>query len=257
MNKLENERLAESINLIDKKDSSSTNENSFNDHHLEEYPIDLNLERKYLDTYAYYFSNPNHSIDLKGYKISDGERTKNLISDLQNKVVYQSESTDESKLIDYKQDLNYIMNSKSTSNKMLENGETEMAIAEYKKIIKMIDKIEREISSLTKIEDKYLNDIFLQKKLIYSNLAMAYSKKHMFRESAEYDKRIIEEIDSNFDKSYARLVNSYIEMGNLNLALRYGNILKNNFSAETKQKYSSILNKLEQEEKKNDLVNIF
>ena len=56
---------------------------------------------------------------------------------------------------------------------------------------------------------------------ILSNIALSYNKKKNFLESTKYDKRIIDEIDPLFDKSYIRIIKSYQELGNMYLAQQY------------------------------------
>lgn len=246
--------ITESINFDEQEKAKSvisTKENSINDHKLDEYPLNFTTERRNLDTYAYYYDNPKRDIELKDYRVTDGDHCRNLINDLQNEIAYKSESVLDGKPIDYAQELNYILKGKEGANKKIDTNPTEAKL-EYKNLLRIISKIEREISEANR--NKTIEEILHQKKLIYSNLSMANVKLHLFKESAECDKKIIEEMDEKFDKSYARLINSYIEMDNLNLAERYASMLKTNFKPETVKRYDNILKRLEDAQLRNEQV---
>ena len=69
-------------------------------------------------------------------------------------------------------------------------------------------------------------DIKNLKKSIISNLALCYSKKENYGESVKYDEIIIFQMDKNYEKSYIRLIQSYISMNNAIRAEQIREIVK-------------------------------
>lgn len=117
------------------------------------------------------------------------ETVESVIEDAKNIVLNESESTFESKKPDYAEELERILKHKEFANKLIKEN-LEKASEEYNTIIKEIDSL---LSGCNE-QDKQTNEIkeiFNQKKLIYSNLALCYHKRHMFKESTQIDQLVI------------------------------------------------------------------
>ena len=83
-------------------------------------------------------------------------------------------------------------------------------------------------------------------------------KQQKYVPSIEIDKYIIENVDNKFDKSYARLISNYLSIDDLSDAKYYADQMKNLFNKEITDKYSDIINRLnEKEEQKNIFLKNF
>jgi tetratricopeptide (TPR) repeat protein len=222
-------------------------------HNLEDTTFDIEIEKKFLDSYALRHEDPKKLIKVKDYSVADVETSRNLFGKIQNEVITQSESTNEAKTVNWESDLKYIKEAKEQANKFI--NKPDMAMVEYLKILKEIDEIFAPIKEYHLFEiDANLRAIVDQKKLIMSNLALAYSKKGFHRDAIELDLKIIG-MDEKFDKSYARLVASYLQIDNLHEAQVYANKLRSSFNSETVAKYENILGKFDEAIKKSENVN--
>ena len=122
------------------------------------------------------------------------------------------------------------------------------AIKIYDKAIKIIYDYEDNPNKDTNILKQVVN----QKKLILSNKSQMLLKQKKYFPSIEIDKYIIENVDNKFDKSYARLISNYLSIDDLSDAKYYADQMKNLFNKEIMDKYSDIINRLnEKEENKN------
>ena len=122
------------------------------------------------------------------------------------------------------------------------------AIKIYDKAIKIIYDYEDNPNKDTNILKQVVN----QKKLILSNKSQMLLKQKKYFPSIEIDKYIIENVDNKFDKSYARLISNYLSIDDLSDAIYYADQMKNLFNKEIMDKYSDIINRLnEKEEQKN------
>ena len=122
------------------------------------------------------------------------------------------------------------------------------AIKIYDKAIKIIYDYEDNPNKDTNILKQVVN----QKKLILSNKSQMLLKQKKYVPSIEIDKYIIENVDNKFDKSYARLISNYLSIDDLSDAKYYADQMKNLFNKEIMDKYSDIINRLnEKEEQKN------
>lgn len=223
-------------------------------HNLEDTTFDIDIEKKFLDSYALRNEDPKKLIKVKDYSIADAEASRNLFGKIQNQVITQSESTNEAKAVNWENDLKYVKESKEQANKFI--NKPDMAMVEYLKILKEIDEIFAPIKEYQLFEiDPNLRAIVEQKKLIMSNLALAYSKKGFHRDAIELDLKIIA-MDEKFDKSYARLVASYLQIDNIHEAQVYANKLRSSFNSETVAKYENILGKFDEANKKHENVKI-
>ena len=122
------------------------------------------------------------------------------------------------------------------------------AIKIYDKAIKIIYDYEDNPNKDTNILKQVVN----QKKLILSNKSQMLLKQKKYFPSIEIDKYIIENVDNKFDKSYARLISNYLSLDDLSDAKYYAEQMKHLFNKEIMDKYSDIINRLnEKEEQKN------
>ena len=106
-------------------------------HNLEDTTFDIDIEKKFLDSYALRNEDPKKLIKVKDYSIADAEASRNLFGKIQNQVITQSESTNEAKAVNWENDLKYVKESKEQANKFI--NKPEMAMFEYLKILKEID----------------------------------------------------------------------------------------------------------------------
>ena len=122
------------------------------------------------------------------------------------------------------------------------------AIKKYDEAIKIIYDYE----DSEKKDLNILKQVIYQKKLILSNKSQMLLKQKKYFSSIEIDKYIIENVDNKFDKSYARLISNYLSLDDLSDAKYYAEQMKNLFNKEITDKYSDIINRLnEKEEQKN------
>jgi hypothetical protein len=128
------------------------------------------------------------------------------------------------------------------------------AIKLYDKAIKIIYDYEDNPNKDTNILKQVVN----QKKLILSNKSQMLLKQKKYFPSIEIDKYIIENVDNKFDKSYARLISNYLSLDDLSDAKYYAEQMKHLFNKEIVDKYSDIINRLnEKEEQKNIFLKNF
>lgn len=217
-------------------------ESQYTEHYLEEPVLNLQVDKKDIDAYKTN-SSITQTIDLKDYKISDAEFVKNFYSDIEYKVLKQSESTLEIKPINFNQVLQQTINNKLEANKLIQQN-LDKAIEEYKKVLFEIDDATKSIPDRDFEINKTIKDIMEQKKLILSNLSLCYTKKDMYKESIEIDTFILS-MDKNFEKSLFRLINCFTKLGKLENANYYANLAKSKFNSSTLSKYDNILNNLE------------
>ena len=119
-------------------------------------------------------------------------------------------------------------------------------------IIRDIDDLFRSVKDERQFEiNTGLREIEEQKKLIMSNLSLAYTKKGFDKEAIELDKQIIS-MDRNFDKSYARLITRYIKLNNIHQAQIYADQLRTLFKPDTVLKYKDILSSFDELLKKSE-----
>ena len=79
-----------------------------------------------------------------------------------------------------------------------------------------------------------------------SNLSLSYLKKEKYKESIELDSKIIS-LSPKYDKAYVRLFKSYLKLNKKAEAVYFGGLLIKNFSKEIRDKYKSLIPKIEEE----------
>lgn len=96
--------------------------------------------------------------------------------------------------------------------------------------------------------DPEIQEFISISKNLMSNLSLAYIKQKKYIESIEVDKNIFS-LDPKYDKSYARLFESYLKLGQKAEAIFLGDILIQNFNDEIKVKYKNLIPIIEKEKK--------
>ena len=174
--------------------------------------------------------------------------TNNNLNYTQPNLVKFSENKENSSI------LSEILELKKQGNENIKTNNPLKAIEFYDKAISKINeflsKDENENDEENEINTEDLKSkINLQYKLILSNKSQSLFKLNKINESIEIDKFIIENLDNKFDKSYARLINNYIILDQIEIALKYKEQLKNLFNQEVILKYNDILENLDKKEK--------
>ena len=139
-----------------------------------------------------------------------------------------------------------ILNEKAKANALLSNNKNKQAEEAYKVILDNIENILKN----EKVEKK--NEILEQKKFIMSNLALSLKKQYKISESMKYDRIIIKKLDKSFAKSYARLIEGYLDYDKISMARYHYDLMKANVDQETIDKCSEVINKLKEKLKTKD-----
>ena len=139
--------------------------------------------------------------------------------------------------------LNEIIEEKNKVNEFTKNGNFIEAEKGYKEIIDKINNLPKE---------EFNEEILNQKKLILSNLSLSLTKQKKIKEAKKCDIEIIKKLDNKFSKSYARLINNYLDEKNVSCANYYYSIMKKECKKEEINNFSDIIKRLEIEIKKKD-----
>ena len=109
------------------------------------------------------------------------------------------------------------------------------------------DKFEKESSLINKEKEnnEQCKDVLLLLKKILSNLALCYYKQGKYKESIEYDLKIIANYPK-FGKSIVRLFNAYLRLNNLQQAVYYGDLFLE-LDQETRDKFKGTQTKVQNE----------
>jgi hypothetical protein len=235
----------------------SSNQPNISEHQIPEVSLNLNVEKKNIESY-FYFTNPdqipyvpsqkNKEIEIKNYNLIDSEYIKSYMKEVEEKVLHKSESSSETKPVNYEYELKQILRNKEEANKYI-NTNIDEAIMKYRQILIDIDDITKFLSSPSSASaftsnSEVVMKILEQKKLIMSNLSLGYTKRQMFKESIDLDLYILSD-DKKFDKAYGRLINSYTMLDDLDKANFYYDLMKKSFGNEVLSKYTSIFSNLE------------
>ncbi|MCQ2817027.1 MAG: hypothetical protein MJ252_07155 [archaeon] len=148
---------------------------------------------------------------------------------------------------DYTSEINELSSLKTEGNNLI-GTDVDQALSKYNEAYNKME----ELMKKARKEKEYNPQIETLEKLekqITSNLALCYYKKKEYEKCIDLDISIISK-DPYYDKSYARLFNSYNAIGNKDNACYFGIRLKKNFTEETLGKYQKEIeeiNKLEEE----------
>lgn len=224
------------------------------EHSLPEPSLNITLEKKFIESYALRNELDSKQIQLNEYNISTSDYVKSLWSDIDKSVMQNSESTLEVKPINLKKELEVILAKKKIANDLI-GSKIDEAIAKYNEILADIYDSTKDIDQRTAdAETKSdIMKIFDQRKLIMSNLSLGYTKKQLFKETIALDTQILA-IDNKFDKSYGRLINAYIQIGELDKANEWARRMKDIFGSAiaSNEKYLPIFNNLESSNRRAD-----
>lgn len=235
----------------------SSNQPNTSEHQIPEVSLNLNVEKKNIESYFYSInpdkipyvpSQKNKEIEIKNYNLIDSEYIKSYMKEVEEKVLHKSESSSETKPVNYEYELKQILRNKEEANKYI-NTNIDEAIMKYRQILIDIDDITKFLSSPSSASaftsnSEVVMKILEQKKLIMSNLSLGYTKRQMFKESIDLDLYILSD-DKKFDKAYGRLINSYTMLDDLDKANFYYDLMKKTFGNEVLSKYTSIFSNLE------------
>lgn len=224
--------------------------NSRSEHYLPEPALNLTLARKNVESYMLFSDSATRQVAIKDYLVTDSEYVKSLLNQIDDKVMNHSDSTYEVKPINYELELKNVLEQKDEANKLI-NTKVDEAISIYRKVIFDIEDCTKNLTDSHFEKNETLKKIFEQKKLIMSNLSLAYTKKQNFKESIELDLYILG-IDRKFEKSYGRLINSYTQLDQLETANHYATTMKSIFGSGVIDKYSAIFDNLEAKNRKAD-----
>ena len=139
-----------------------------------------------------------------------------------------------------------VLDEKAKANSLLMEKKYSLAEAAYKTLLENIENLLKEEN----LENR--NEIFEQKKLIMSNLAFSLKKQYKISEGMKYDRIIIKKLDKSFAKSYARLIEGYMDLDKMSMARYHYDLMKQYVDKETIDKCAEVINKLEGKLKNKD-----
>ena len=142
--------------------------------------------------------------------------------------------------------LNDILNAKAEANKFISEKKYSQAEISYKKLLEDIENLLKNEN----LENK--EEIINQKKLIMSNLSFCLFKQYKVTEGMKYDRIIIKKLDKTFAKSYARLIDGYLQSDKISMANYHYDLMKQYVDEETIKKCSDVIKKLEEKVKSKD-----
>ena len=142
--------------------------------------------------------------------------------------------------------LQNVLDEKAKANELLKETKYHKAELAYKKIIEDVDNLLKNEN----VENR--NEIIEQKKFVMSNLAFSLKKQYKISEGMKYDRIIIKKLDKKFAKSYARLIEGYMDYDKLSMARYHYDLMKANVDQETIDKCSEVINKLKDKLKAKD-----
>ena len=139
--------------------------------------------------------------------------------------------------------LKEIIEDKNKINEYTKNGNYIEAEKGYQEIINKINNLPKE-----ELNEEILN----QKKLILSNLSLSLTKQKKIKEAKKYDIEIIRTLDKKFAKSYARLINAYLDENNISCARYHYNLMNDNCSKEDINKFPEVIKRIDNEIQEKD-----
>ena len=142
--------------------------------------------------------------------------------------------------------LNDILEEKTKISVLVSEKKYSQAEISYKKLLE-------DIENLLKNENlENREEIINQKKLIMSNLSFCLFKQYKVTEGMKYDRIIIKKLDKTFAKSYARLIDGYLQSDKISMANYHYDLMKQYVDEETIKKCSDVIKKLEEKVKSKD-----
>ena len=142
--------------------------------------------------------------------------------------------------------LNDILEEKTKVGALVAQKKYSQAEISYKKLLEDIENLLKNEN----LENK--EEIINQKKLIMSNLSFCLFKQYKVTEGMKYDRIIIKKLDKTFAKSYARLIDGYLQCDKISMANYHYDLMKQYVDEETINKCSDVINKLKEKLKTKD-----
>ena len=142
--------------------------------------------------------------------------------------------------------LNDILEEKTKISVLVSEKKYSQAEISYKKLLEDIENLLKNEN----LENK--EEIINQKKLIMSNLSFCLFKQYKVTEGMKYDRIIIKKLDKTFAKSYARLIDGYLQCDKISMANYHYDLMKQYVDEETIKKCSDVIKKLEEKVKSKD-----
>ena len=142
--------------------------------------------------------------------------------------------------------LNDILEEKTKVGALVAQKKYSQAEISYKKLLEDIENLLKNEN----LENK--EEIINQKKLIMSNLSFCLFKQYKVTEGMKYDRIIIKKLDKTFAKSYARLIDGYLQSDKISMANYHYDLMKQYVDEETIKKCSEVIDKLKEKVKNKD-----
>ena len=142
--------------------------------------------------------------------------------------------------------LNDILEEKTKVGALVAQKKYSQAEISYKKLLEDIENLLKNEN----LENK--EEIINQKKLIMSNLSFCLFKQYKVSEGMKYDRIIIKKLDKSFAKSYARLIDGYLQSDKISMANYHYDLMKQYVDEETIKKCSEVIDKLKEKVKNKD-----
>ena len=142
--------------------------------------------------------------------------------------------------------LNDILEEKTKVGALVAQKKYSQAEISYKKLLEDIENLLKNEN----LENK--DEIINQKKLIMSNLSFCLFKQYKVTEGMKYDRIIIKKLDKTFAKSYARLIDGYLQCDKISMANYHYDLMKQYVDEETIKKCSEVIDKLKEKVKNKD-----
>jgi hypothetical protein len=137
--------------------------------------------------------------------------------------------------------LHKIIQEKEKANTLLKSKNNEEALSIYLSLIKDIENLDNSLIA---------NEIKNQLVFICSNASLCYKNLSQLDKSANLDLKIIKTLDPEFTKSYARLIMTYLARNKFASANYWAKLMQSKFTTKTLSSFQDILDKVEEEKKK-------
>ncbi len=214
-------------------------------HQIDECFLDIEVEKKLLDTFFYRLESEKTNIKLKDYDVQSADTCRNLESSIKKRVLSESESTEENLGEDLAVALKNFEQKKGKYNKIIKD-QPELALDGYLRIDRSIDETLMQVRDPKMFETVEYKKILEEKTKICSNISNCYGIFKDFRNAVQFCKKCIE-IDPCFDKSYAKMIQCYISMNppDVYAAENIKKQMMDRFNESTRQKYADIFDQLQ------------
>jgi pentatricopeptide repeat protein len=120
----------------------------------------------------------------------------------------------------------------------------------YNEGVRLIDPVMNELVRYGLRDDKLYHNLLTEKRNLYSNIALAYQRLRNIDEALRYNNLIIDDIDRTFSKSYARMIQLYVEKGDIDKATSMYHRMCSTFNEKVMSEYKDYVSILENAIKK-------